>query len=406
MNLNTGLIEKSRAIQEDLVRWRREIHQIAELGNNTFETAKVVKRELLKMGVPEKDIRLLVNGAGVAAVIHGEKPGKCLGIRVDCDALPMMEEADVSFKATNGNTHSCGHDSHTAMGLGAAKLLLGMRDQFQGSVKIMFQPGEETLEGAKAMIDEGVLEAPRVDAAIGCHCAIVDARLPEFPCGSIATTTGFPASACSTSFKAVIHGKGAHGSTPYDSVDPIFIGAAAIMQLQGIISREHNTLEKAVLSVCRVESGTANNIIPSSLTLEGTIRTLDHKYSMKILDRIRTICTSVAESMGGSCSVECTGDMSETLMDPEMLKVLRESAAKIVGEGKVYTITEPTLGGEDFAVFSRHVPTVHFCHSQRFDDGREQFPNHNPKFIACEDGYWTAAATLVQFALDWLGSGK
>lgn len=398
-----NLTEESKAFQESMVRVRREIHGIAEVGNQTFQTARVIQRELRAVGIPDEDISILLNGAGIAAAIHGGKPGKCLAIRVDCDALPMPELTDEPFKAVNGNMHSCGHDTHTAMGLGAAKLLFDNRENLCGTVKIIFQPGEETDTGAKAMIAEGVLENPHVDAALGMHCTICDDRLPEFPCGSIATTSGFPASACSMSFRVTFYGKGAHGGmSPHLGIDPIFMSAAAIVQLQAVISREKDPNDCAVLSICHIESGTKSNIIPETAFFEGTIRTLDQNYSQELLNRVTKICGSVAESMRGSCDVKVLYSMNELKIDPAMLVVLRKSAAKIVGENHVYTFSKPAMAGEDFSHFSEHVPTVHFNHSQRYADNREQFPNHNSHFIACEDGFWSGAAVAAQFAFDWL----
>lgn len=397
-----NLVSQAHALQPHIVQVRREIHQIAEVGLNTFQTASVILRELKAIGIPEEDIRVMVNGAAVAAVIHGATPGKCLGIRVDSDALPIREETDEPFKSTNGNMHACGHDTHVAMGIGAAKLIYDNREHLIGDVKMIFQPGEETASGAKAMIEEGVLENPRVDALISLHCRVLDKRLPEFPCGSLAATTGFSSSACTLAFRTVFKGKGAHGgSSPHLSVDPIFMGAAAIMQLQSIVSRERNPIEPAVLSVCHIEAGTKDNIIPEELFFEGTIRTLSLEYAKHIFHRVETICSSVAESMGGSSTTTMEHCLPDTKTDAALLKVFRRSAEKVVGKDRVYTLTQPAMGGEDLGYFSELIPTLRFRHSQRYDDGREQYSTHNPKFTSCEDGYWSGSACLAQCAFDW-----
>ena len=227
----------AKAIHDDLVAWRRAIHPIAETIFGTVETAKLIVRELTAIGIPEADIKLFCNASGVAATIYGGKPGKCLGIRVDIDALPMPEELDLPFKATNGNMHSCGHDAHAAIGLGTAKLIFENRAELVGSVKMIFQPAEEIAAGAAAMIAEGVMEDPKVEGAISLHGTSADTRLPVFPCGSFASTTGFPSTACSSTFRVTMFGKGAHGSAPHLSVDPVFMAVMAISQMQGIISR-------------------------------------------------------------------------------------------------------------------------------------------------------------------------
>ncbi|MBR5004502.1 MAG: amidohydrolase [Erysipelotrichaceae bacterium] len=395
-----NLKEQALSLQPDLVAWRRELHQFPELGLKTYKTAEIIERELRKMGIDT--IEKYVDGAGLAVTIHGAKPGKCVAIRVDTDGLPITESTNLDFASKNpGVMHACGHDTHTAMGLGAVKLLLDNRDTLTGSVKVIFQPGEEGAGGAKRMIEEGVLENPKVEAAIGIHCTVLDSRLPEFPAGSIAVTTGFPSSACSTGFYVKFKGKGAHGMSPHLSVDPIFMGASAIMQLQGIVSRENNPLNKLVVSIGHVEAGKTSNVIPEVFYLDGTIRSLDYDYSMHVLQRITTICTSVAESMGGTCEIT-SKTIPEVKIDKDLLTLLRKSAAEIIPEEQIYTFTEPTMGGEDFSFFSMEIPTVHFRHSQRFCDNRDQYPTHNANFISCEDGYWSGSAILAKFAMDWL----
>ncbi|MCD8196404.1 MAG: M20 family metallopeptidase [Lachnospiraceae bacterium] len=392
--------EQARALQPQLLLWRRRLHQIPELNNETFMTAGEITQFLRAIGIPAEDIRPMVNGAGLAVTIHGKDTGRCVGIRVDIDALAEEEKTGLPFASLNGNMHACGHDTHAAMGLGAAKLLFENRESLNGAVKVIFQPGEELYLGAKAMIEEGVLEDPKVDACIAVH-GMPNLVAPGFSCGSISVTNGIPAFGCSSFFEMKFIGKGGHTAHPEKAVDPVFMQAAAIMQLYGVISRETNPATPAVISVSYV-NGRSVGRIAEDITIGGVLRSLDKKRNQWMFDRMATICKSVAESMGGSCECKMTDGVPETRVNPELLEIAKASAAKIVGPEKVVIQTEADLVGEDFAYFAERIPCVHIKHSQRYDNGPNDHYLHNPQYAPCEDCFWTGSGTLAQFAWDYL----
>ncbi|MCC8138826.1 MAG: M20 family metallopeptidase [Lachnospiraceae bacterium] len=392
--------EQAQTLQPEIVAWRRQLHQIPELNNETYETAAAITRVLKEIGIPDEDIRPMVKGAGLAVMIHGKDTGKCVGIRVDIDALAEEEKTGLPFASTNGNMHACGHDTHAAMGLGAAKLLYENRESLNGDVKLIFQPGEELYLGAKAMIEEGVLENPKVDACIGIH-GMPNEVAPGFSCGSISVTSGFPAFGCSSFFEMKFIGKGGHTAHPEKAVDPVFMQAAAIMQLYGVISRETDPATPAVISVSYVNGGSVGRIA-EDITIGGVLRSLDRERNQWMFDRMATICRSVAESMGGRCECTMRDGVPETRVDAKLLEIVKASAAKIVGPEKVVIQTEADLVGEDFSHFADQIPCVHIKHSQRYDDGPNDYFLHNPQYAPCEDGFWTGSGTLAQFAWDYL----
>ncbi|MBR3276857.1 MAG: amidohydrolase [Eubacterium sp.] len=402
MQLDEKMIVQAKAVQEDMVRVRREIHRTAETGLETFKTAEIITRELMRIGIPREDIRPMINGAAVTAMIYGKSHGKCIGLRADCDALPIREMADVPFKAENGNMHACGHDTHVAVVLGAAKLLYDNRQDLCCDVKLIFQPGEEVSAGAQLMIDEGVLEDPKVDCIVSFHSAVPGDSTPEFPCGSIGYFENMPVSACVGKFKVVFKGKSTHGGmSPHLGVDPVYMAASAVLQLQAIMTREKEPTERAVLSICRISAGNSFNIVPSEAEIAGTVRTFDKGLGEWILQRIREICTSVAEGLRGTAEFPEMEIGSAVTVDPAMMKQLHESAAKIVGEDHIYKAVKPMFAGEDFASFTDILPAAHFNHSVAFDDGTPMYPNHNDRFIVNEEKFYTGAATAARFILDW-----
>ena len=398
---NNMLIREAQTIQPDMVRVRREIHQIAETGLTTFRTAKVIVRELEAIGIPSEDISLMLEGAGVTALIHGKSHDHCIALRADCDALPIREMTDLPFRAENGNMHACGHDTHVAIVLGAAKLLYDHRDLLKTDVKLIFQPAEEVDCGAKLMIKEGVLENPKVDCIVGFHAAVPGDAMPEFPCGSIGYFEDIPVAACVGSFKAVFKGKATHGGmSPHLGIDPIYMAASAVLQVQAVMTREKDPNDPAVLSICQISGGNSFNIVPEEAFIAGTVRTLRKELGEEILKRIGEICEATAAALKGK--LEYTSSVgSEVKVDKAMMKQFRLSAAKIVGEERIYKAVKPIFAGDDFSYFTDILPAVHFNHSQAFEDGTPMYPNHNNRFIVNEEKFWTGAAVAAQFVFDW-----
>ncbi|GAB6110013.1 M20 metallopeptidase family protein [Fusibacter bizertensis] len=386
---------KMTEIQNDMVRWRRALHQIPEIGLKLPQTVtyvtNVLKEEL------NLNYELLLDGNAIVVLIQGEKPGKTIALRADMDGLAIVEETSLPFASKNGNMHACGHDGHTAMLLGAAKFLTNNKDQFNGTVKLLFQPGEEGPGGAKPMIEEGALENPKVDAIFGIHEGNISKELKT---GNLAFKKG-PMMASSDSLVITIKGKGSHGAYPQDSVDPIVIAAELILSLQQIVSREINPSEAAVISICMVHSGTALNIIPEETKLGGTVRTLNQDTREFIAKRIKEISSGIALAKRAEIVVEHTFKYPALVNDEEITE-LAMNAAKTLYPEDVITLKEAIMGGEDMAFFLEKVPGCYAYLSNPKQVEGEIYPHHNSKFDVDESYFQNGANLLVQVAIDFL----
>ena len=388
------LLTAANAISDDLTAWRRHIHQYPELKMETPKTETYLCDVLRSIGI--SDIRSGIGGHGVAAVIHGVKPGKCLGIREDCDGLPIREETGLPFASINGNMHACGHDAHAAVGLGAAKLLWDRRDELTGSVKLIFQPYEEGDGGAKAMIADGVMENPHVDAVIGFHTGNLMGQ--QYETGDIVFTDK-PDSANIYAFRATFHGKSAHVCTPQMGTDAIFMACSAVMNLQEIMNREHDPNDAAVLSVNTIHGGHRNNVVADCCTIEGTIRSFDRDAHLNYVNRANEICAAVAAMFRGSVEFEPTIDLMATQIDQELYETFSAVVKSMVPQEKIRRYEPVAPSGEDFARFAALVPAMHFFVCSKPDG--VCYPHHHPKFDISERTLPVSAALLAAFALHW-----
>ncbi|WZL74231.1 M20 family metallopeptidase [Clostridiaceae bacterium 35-E11] len=386
-------------IEDQVIAWRRELHQYPELGMKTIVTEKIIVRALKEIGIEE-----IITGVGgedchgVVAIIRGELPGKCLGIRADCDALPIKEETGLPFASKNeGCMHACGHDGHTAMGLGIAKIIFENRDKLRGTVKMIFQPGEEGEDGAEKMIRDGVMENPKIDAMISQHSGT--SRFQEINPGQIGWTSE-PSSFCITGFKATFHGKSAHVAEPHLGVDPIMIACHAVTQMQTILSREIMPCKPVICAVTMFHAGEKNNIIPSSCEVEGSIRSNEDEAQQHYYERMKEIFEGTAKAMRGSAEVEITHKLATTDNDPEMIRKFLVCAERAIGKENVIEVKLAIPGGEDFSAFTKLVPCVYYYHGGNFGDERD-FPQHCSKFDLNEETLWSGVATITQFAFDW-----
>ena len=384
---------KAQAMQERIVRWRRALHAMPEVGFDTPGTERFIVEELQKMGVTE--LRRGDGKKGIVALIHGKKPGGVLGIRADYDALHMTEETGLPFAATNGNMHACGHDAHAAILLGTANLLLDCADELAGTVKLIFQPSEENGKGAPAMIREGVLEDPKMDAVVGLHIGSLWKGLNS---GEVGYRYGALMAAADW-FKITFGGKGGHGATPHLTVDPLAMACQAVGLLQQIVSRETSPLDSAVVTVGTIQGGTMPNIIAPSCTIAGTVRCLSPEVRNHLETRIREICTDTARALRGSVAIEYTYGPPPLLNDRAVTDELRLAMEQIVGAEKVREVEQPTMGGEDMAFFQERVPGSFFFLPANFEDESRNFPHHHPKFDLNEDVFWIGAAVMARFAL-------
>jgi len=392
------LKERAKELQDQLVEWRRHLHQYPEVGLELPETEKFVAERLKEMGL---EVRAGVAGHGVVAVLRGAKPGPTIAIRADMDALNLKEETGLPFASKiEGRMHGCGHDAHTAIALGAAKLLSKMASELAGNVKFIFQPAEEGPGGAKPMIEDGALENPKVDAIVGLHTGCLwDYEKP----GEVFVSYG-PMMACLDRIDVKIKGKGAHGATPHKSVDSISVAAHAISAVQTVVSREVNPLEPVVVTIGKIQGGTAYNIISQDVTFEGTVRALKQDVREFLDERIGGIIKGVASGMRAEVEYTYTYGYPPLSNDPEFTKRFVKVATEILGKDMVKEIPEPSMGGEDMAYFLNEVPgTFFFLAGCREVDGQIH-PHHNPKFDIDENVLWEGVLLLSATAVDFLSN--
>lgn len=385
--------DEALKLENQIILWRRELHKIPELDLDLPQTASYVFEELNKMGIKSYKLH---NCSGVVGLIKGKKKGKTIGLRADMDGLPIKEETGLAFASENGNMHACGHDAHTAMLLGAAKILKDNADKFEGNIKLIFQPGEEKSGGAKHMINEGVMENPKVDAVIGQHTGSL---FPEIKNGHIGICYG-NMMAAQDRFVITIKGKGCHGANPRSGIDPVVITAYVITALQTLVSREINATDCAVLTIGKINGGKAFNIIPDEVKLEGTVRALDNKIREKFEKRLKEIVLDTTKAMRAECEIEYFLGYPVLKNNQEMVKCLQDSASKVIGIEYISKIENPTMGSEDMAYFLEEVPGVYYILSS-VPDGKA-YPHHNSKFDLDESVLWKGAAILSQTAVDWL----
>ncbi len=370
---------------------RRYLHENPELGFQEFNTATFVAQRLEALGV--EDVRTGINVTGITGLVRGtgDGPGRetTVLVRADMDALPILEENRAEYVSKNaGVMHACGHDAHTAMLLGVTRLLLDRRDQFAGTVKVLFQPSEEAGPGgAKGMIGAGVLEDPHVDAVLGLH---VSSRLDT---GRVSVGDG-PIMAAADSFKITIQGKGGHGAYPHTAVDPVIIGSHMVVAWQTLVSREVDPTDQAVVSVCAFKAGEAFNVIPDTAMLGGTVRTFQAETRDLLETRVNELATGIASAMGGTAKVEYTRGYPAVINDAEMSELVRAAAREAVGE-EWLDMGRPRMGAEDFSYFALERPGCFFNVGTGSEVKDTQWAHHHPRFDVDEDGMAQGIATMA-----------
>lgn len=396
--------EQAKALQSKIEGWRRDLHKIPETGICNPQTQDYICGELDKMGIPYRRDVGKTECTGVVALIEGKKGGKVFGVRADCDGLPIKEETGLPYSSTNENMHACGHDAHTAIALGVAKLVKDNADKLEGSVKIIFQPGEEGNKegpgGAKRMVDDGALENPKVDTIVGLHVGMLGQ-------GDVGTFCFRRDSlmACMDRFDITVKGVGSHGSAPQNSVDPIMISAQIITALQTIISREVPPLTPAVISFGSIHAGNAFNIIPSDCQLSGTIRALKNDVRKFLSERIGEVAKSVAEGMRGSVEYNFSWDgPAPVVNNPDVTEEFRVVAESLF-PGDLIEMPEPVMGGEDVAFFLEEVPGTFFF-MNTCDPEKHKFYHHNSKFDIDDSVLWRGTAVIGSMAFQWLADHK
>lgn len=375
-----------------VVALRHYFHMNPELAFQEVKTAARVAETLTALGI---EVSTGIAGTGVVGLIRGGKPGRTVLLRADMDALQVQEEAQVEYKSQiPGVMHACGHDGHTASLLGVAMILNDLRADLAGNVKVLFQPAEEDTGGALPMIEAGVLEDPKVDAAFGCH---LWGNLPE---GLVQFKKG-PMMASPDSFEITLIGRGGHAAMPHLSIDPVIMAAQVINQAQTLISRRKDPLSPAVLSITMVHGGDAHNVIPNQIQLAGTIRTFDRSVRDWIPEAFENVVRSVTAEHGGSYSFRVDRKFPPLINDGAMTDLAARSAEKIVGAGGVTWTDVPNMGGEDFAYFAQAVPSC-FYFVGIAPSAEEPVSHHHPKFQWADRNLLISMQTLAQAAVDYL----
>ncbi|MGM0396156.1 MAG: M20 metallopeptidase family protein [Bacillota bacterium] len=379
------------ALREELIRLRRDFHQHPELGFQEFRTSKIVADYLEELGM---DVQRNVAKTGVVGLLKGKYPGRTIALRADMDALPLEEETGLDFKSkTKGIMHACGHDGHTAMLLIAAKILASKKDEIKGNIKFVFQPNEEDA-GAQIMIDEGILQNPKVDAAVGLHLwSMIES-------GKIGITSG-PLMASSYYFKLIVNGKGGHGGAPHTAVSPIMAGIDMIKAMQEMVINEVDALKPTIITFGRVNAGTYPIIIPEKMEIEGSIRCL-HPDTVQVQERMREIVDGISEVHRTSFSLEfrCGNELLDN--DVEMTELVADLAEGIVGKANIVSSGISVMLGEDFAEFSKIVPSTFMFVGIGNKDKGTDYPHHHPKFNIDEDVLPIGVEIHVKTALKYL----
>ena len=386
--------DEAKSIQSQIVKWRRDLHSIPEIGFELSDTTKYICKVLEYLGIEYKKI---ANNTGIVAIIKGSNEEKVIALRTDMDAIKIKEETGLPFASVNSNMHACGHDAHVAMMLGAAKILNEAKSSLKGSIKLIFQPDEEGANGAKLMIKDGVLENPKVNVILGLHIGQIS---KEVGCGYIGVRIG-DLMASNDKFKIVVTGKGCHGAMPDTGVDSILTASHIVVGLQSIVSRELNPISSAVITVGKFSSGTQYNIIPGFAQIEGTVRTYDPKDRKFILQRIGDVAKLISKSMRASCNYEVTVNSPVVTNDKDFTLKLVEGAKNIVGEDKIVFIKKPTMAGEDMGYYLNEVPGTFFFLGAFNKSKGITYPHHNSKFDIDEDVLWIGTAVLAQSAINY-----
>jgi len=389
------IIELAEKYADEMIENRRKIHKNPELGGQETDTSDFITAELEKLGI---EVKRGFAKTGIQGMIYGKNPsGKTIMIRADIDALPMSEENDIEYKSqVNGKMHACGHDVHTAALLGAAKILSQLKDELNGNVKLCFQPAEETVGGADLMVEDGILENPKVDYVIGMHVE------PNEKIGTASIEPG-PVSSYPDFFEIKFIGKGGHGSFPSKSIDPI-LPAVEAYNLLNLIPKKVSPLEPCVVQICRFNAGTYDVIIPNEAVIAGTVRTL-HKHNREFVkEQIEKIIKNISEIYGVKCEFSYRGKTFPVYNTPEVIEAVRDSVKDVFNKGFVVNQSFK-IGGDDFCFFSENIPATYMIVGSANEEKDTQYPLHNPKFNVDEKVIKMGAAAFSKIAYDYL-NGK
>ncbi len=406
--LKEKIAAEADKIETKCIAWRRDLHEHPELGNRETRTAKLIEEHLKKLGL---EVKTGVAKTGVVGILKGGKPGPCIALRADMDALPIIEKENVPFASKQkanyngqevGVMHACGHDSHVAMLMSVAEILSGMKNDIKGTVKFIFQPAEEGPPegeegGAPLMVKEGVMDNPKVDVIFGLHIeSDIEAGKIEYKPGAFMASSDW--------FHIVVKGKGSHGSQPWLGIDPIQIAAQIIEGLQSIVSRQMQlTKAPVVITVGKIHSGVRNNIIPEECVLDGTIRTLDKDMQKIVHEKIKWTSSKIAEASGATAETTIDTKTLVTYNDPDLVKKMLPSLQTAAGINNVKE-REWVTGAEDFSYYGTKAPAFFFYLGgmPKGKDPKTAPPHHTADFYIDESGMKTGIKAFCNLVIDFM----
>lgn len=389
---NDYLKTKAAEIEEWIINIRRDFHKYPELGFEEYRTRDKIIEYLEEMNIEYN----IIATTGVVGIIRGKEKGKTVALRADMDALPMTDKKEVSYKSKiNGKMHSCGHDAHMAILLGAAKILQELKGSIKGNIKLLFQPAEETLGGAKPMIEEGVLDSPYVDGVFGLH---VDNSLEK---GTIGIRYG-QMKAASDMIDIVIYGKNSHGAYPQNGIDAIAIANQVMSSLQTIVSRNVDPRSSAVLTIGTIKGGYARNIVADKVEMEGIVRTLNRETRKLVLYNIKNIVEKVSQSMGGKGELIRTEGYVALNNHDNMVNIVKQNGLELLGKENIYEMPYPSFGVEDFSFFTEARPSAFFHLGSGNQAKGIVEGGHTPYFDIDEDCLADGVLLQVKNALEFL----
>jgi amidohydrolase len=392
----SNLKSEAAALQDQLVLWRRDFHRHPELAFKEVRTSGIVAKHLGELGL---EVQTGIGKTGVVGLLDGAKPGPVVMLRFDMDALPIQELNQTEYVSQNaGVMHACGHDAHTAIGMGIAQIMAQHRDEIAGTLKFVFQPAEEGENGALAMIRDGVLNDPAPEIALGLHV------WNEGPVGKAQVGAGSVMAAADI-INIKVQGKGTHGAQPDRGVDSIVLAAHIVTALQTIVARNVDPRQTAVVTVGALHAGTAFNIIAESAEMTGTIRTFDPLVREQILQRVKAVVEGTAAALGGSATVEIKAISPATVNDERAAQLVRDTAIDVMGAANV-SADQFTMGAEDMSEFLNRVPGCFFFLGSANADKGPVYPHHNPRFDIDESIMPNGVAILAGAALRYLNEGS
>ena len=388
--MSINIKSEVQSIKKSIIDNRRDFHMHPELGFKEIRTSKIIAEKLSSYGL---DVRTGVGKTGVVAILDGSGAGKTIALRADMDALPIQETGDLTFKSINdGVMHACGHDGHISMLLGAAKILTTMKDKINGTVKFIFQPAEEGGDGARYMIEDGVLDG--VDEIYGAHLW----NYQEY--GTIGVKSG-PIMAAADLFEIIVEGKGGHGATPHGTVDAIIVSSQIIQTLQTIVSRNTNPLESTVVTIGKINGGYNFNIIADKVSLEGTSRAYTEENRQLIKTRMKEILNGIGNTFNAKITLNYEDGYPPVINNNDCTKKLLDAATKVVGGGAGTPYL--SMGGEDFSYFANEIPGCFFFIGSLPKDRKPlSTPHHCSHFDIDEEALLVGTNTFVQLIEDLL----